>query len=102
MQTVFNNPTLWETSLKEIENTISSANFNTWFKETFLIKVDDGIAYIGVPNAFIKDWIVKKFYTTILKTLRDQESSVRSVDFIIAKIDKKKQDTKKERLVKES
>ncbi len=102
MISTFNNPTLWDESLKEIENSISSANFNTWFKETFLIKIDDGVVYIGVPNAFIKDWIAKKFYTTILKTLRDRETSIRSVDFIIAKIDKKKQENKKERTAKEN
>lgn len=102
MTTVFNHQTLWENSLKEIENTISSANFNTWFKETFLIKVDDGVAYIGVPNAFIKDWIVKKFYTTVLKTLREKEGAVRSIDFVIAKIDKRKPENKKDKLVKES
>jgi chromosomal replication initiator protein len=102
MTTTFNNQSLWENSLKEIENIISSANFNTWFKETFLIKVDDGVAYIGVPNAFIKDWIVKKFYTTVLKTLREQESAVRSIDFIIAKIDKRKPENKKEKTAKES
>ncbi len=102
MTTTFNNQTLWENSLKEIENIISSANFNTWFKETFLIKVDEGVAYIGVPNAFIKDWIAKKFYTAVLKTLREQEGAVRSIDFVIAKIDKRKPDTKKDKLVKES
>ena len=102
MTTTFNHQTLWENSLKEIENIISSANFNTWFKETLLIKVDDGVAYIGVPNAFIKDWIVKKFYTTVLKTLREQEAAVRSIDFIIAKIDKRKPENKKDKLVKES
>jgi chromosomal replication initiator protein len=102
MTTTFNNQALWENSLKEIENIISSANFNTWFKETFLIKVDDGVAYIGVPNAFIKDWIAKKFYTAVLKTLREQESAVRSIDFVIAKIDKRKPDNKKDKLIKES
>ncbi len=102
MISTFNNPTLWEDSLKEIENSISSANFNTWFKETFLIKFDDGVVYIGVPNAFIKDWIAKKFYTTILKTLRDKEGSIRSVDFIIAKIDKKRVENKKEKTAKEN
>jgi len=102
MTTTFNNQTLWEDSLKDIESAISSANFNTWFKETFLIKFDDGVAYIGVPNAFIKEWIVKKFYTTVLKTLRDKENGVRSLDFVIAKIDKRKPETKKERQTKEN
>lgn len=102
MTTTFNSSTLWEDSLKEIESSVSSANFNTWFKETFLIKVDGGVVYIGVPNAFIKEWLVKKFYTTVLKSLREKESSIRSVDFIIAKIDKKRTESKKEKLSKEA
>lgn len=102
MISTVNTINLWDDSLKEIESSISSANFNTWFKETFLIKIDDGVVYVGVPNAFIKDWIAKKFYTTILKTLRDKEGAIRSVDFIIAKIDKKKPENKKERTAKEN
>jgi chromosomal replication initiator protein len=102
MLSTVNSTNLWDDSLKEIENSISSANFNTWFKETFLIKIDDGVVYVGVPNAFIKDWIAKKFYTTVLKTLRDKESGVRSIDFVIAKIDKRKPENKKERTAKEN
>jgi chromosomal replication initiator protein len=102
MSTTYNNQSLWEDSLSEIENAVSSANFNTWFKETFLIKIDNGVVYIGVPNAFIKEWIIKKFYTTVLKTLRDKENSIRSIDFIIAKIDKKRPESKKDRITKEN
>ena len=61
---------LWEYILSQVELSISSANFNTWFKESFIVKIDDGIVYIGVPSQFFRDWYQKKFHQLLLKILR--------------------------------
>jgi chromosomal replication initiator protein len=87
-QTVLDNKTLWDNALSEMEVLVSRANFATWFKDTFIIKINDGVAIIGVPNAFAKDWLGNKFGKIILKTLRDQDDSIRSIDFSISTIDK--------------
>lgn len=86
--TTINNKTLWDNSLAEIENSISKANFSTWFKDTFILKINDGSVVIGVPNAFVKDWLVNKYSKVILKTLRDQDDDIKSVDFTVANIEK--------------
>lgn len=96
--TITDTKNLWENSLAEIEVLVSKANFATWFKDTFLIKINDGEAVIGVPNTFVKDWLSNKFYKTILKSLRDQNDEIRSVGFTVANIDKIK--AQKERVVK--
>ena len=89
---------LWENSLAEIELLVSKANFATWFKDTFLLKINDGEAVIGVPNTFVKDWLSNKFSKTILKTLRDQNDEIKSVGFTVASIDKLR--AQKEKFVK--
>ncbi len=89
---------LWENSLTEIEQLVSKANFATWFKDTFLIKINDGEAVIGVPNTFVKDWLSNKFSKTILKTLRDQSDEIKSVVFSVANIEKIR--AQKEKFVK--
>lgn len=89
------NKTLWDTSLAEIEVSVSRANFATWFKDTFILKINDGVAVIGVPNAFVKDWLSNKYGKIILKTLRDQSDEIKSVDFTVASIDKIKNQKRK-------
>lgn len=89
MNTIFDYKNIWEEALENLERQVSKANFNTWFKDTFIIKIDGGIAFIGVPNSFVKDWLKNKFQKDILKTLREVSDEIRSVDFIVSKNDKK-------------
>jgi chromosomal replication initiator protein len=98
MTTILDNQTLWDQFLIDIKSSVSDANFNTWFKETFLIKVDDGVAVIGVPNTFIKEWLINKFNHTILKSLREKNVNIKSISLVVTKIDKKIKETKKEKL----
>ena len=79
---------IWDDALEVLESKISKANFNTWFKDTFITKIDDGIVYIGVPNTFVRDWLNNKFHKDILKTLRDISNEVRSLEFNVSKYDK--------------
>lgn len=78
---------LWDNCLAEIELNISKANFNTWFKNTSIIKEDSGTLYIGVPNEFVKDWLYNKFHKLILKTIINHNEAVRGVEYIISKND---------------
>jgi len=76
---------LWENALVEIELSISKANFSTWFKDTHVVRVDDGVIYVGVPNQFVKDWLSTKYHKFILKTLRGFSESVRGLEYTITK-----------------
>ena len=79
------NKQLWDSTLIEIELSISKANFKTWFKETFVSKQEDGVIYISVPTEFVKGWLQDKFHRLILKTLRDLSDKVRSVEYTVSK-----------------
>ncbi len=81
---------LWETALNEIELAVSKANFNTWFKDTFIIKEEDGVVELGVPNLFVKDWLHKKYHSFILKTLRETAEHIRAVEYTISRTNNKK------------
>jgi len=80
---------LWDKCLTEIELNISKANFSTWFKNTSIIKNEGGIIQLGVPNEFVKDWLYNKFHKLILKTLINNNSEIRGVEYIINKQDPK-------------
>ncbi|HBH45872.1 MAG TPA: chromosomal replication initiator protein DnaA, partial [Candidatus Jacksonbacteria bacterium] len=59
---------IWQAVLGQLELVLSKANFTTWFKNTFVFKVDEdrGEITIGVPNAFTKSWMEKKYNEYIL------------------------------------
>ncbi len=76
---------MWQTALIEIETAVSQANFSTWFKETAIIKEQDGTVYLGVPNSFTQEWLQKKFHNAILRILRQMDERVRALEYVITK-----------------
>jgi chromosomal replication initiator protein len=83
---------LWEYVLTQVELSISSANFNTWFRNSFIVKIgEDGVIYIGVPSQFFKDWYLKKFHTLLLKIVRDVSYEFRNIEYLIVKDDRRKE-----------
>ena len=76
---------LWEYMLTQVELSISPANFNTWFRESSIVKIEDGIVYIGVPSQFFRDWYLKKFHTLLLKILRGVSYEFRNIEYQIVK-----------------
>src|SRR3989344_8663494 len=87
-----NTKQLWKNCLVEIEAGISKANFSTWFKNTSILKEDTGIIYIGVPNEFVRDWLMNKYHKLITKTIADTYENMRAVEYIITKTEVAKQE----------
>lgn len=77
--------TLWNTCLEDVKKEISAGHFNTWFKNTTVLKEEDGIVFIGVPNDFIKEWMVTKYQKLILKSLVSLADHIRGVEFTISR-----------------
>ena len=87
---------MWQTALIEIESAVSQANFSTWFKETGILREEEGVIYLGVPNSFTQEWLYKKFHNTILRILRQMNERVRALEYVITKEnDGKKDDLKR-------
>ncbi|HEY4479836.1 MAG TPA: chromosomal replication initiator protein DnaA [Candidatus Paceibacterota bacterium] len=89
---MIDNKKLWDSVLVEMEMNISKANFNTWFKETSVLKQEEGTIYLSVPNAFVKDWLINKFHKNILKALRTYGDNVRSIEYLVSKEGDKKRE----------
>ena len=81
---------LWEYILTQVELSISPANFNTWFRDSHIVKVEEGIIYVGVPSQFFKDWYTKKFHSLLLKIVRDISYEFRNVEYMIVKDERRK------------
>jgi len=61
---------VWQAALSELELTISKANFTTWLKKTWINTLSMSEANIGVPNAFTKEWLEKKYHKQIVTALK--------------------------------
>lgn len=76
---------LWDKTLLEIEGVIPKASFSTWFKETFILKQDEGVIYLGVPNQFTKEWLFNKYHKFILEYLRRGSESIRNIEYVVSR-----------------
>lgn len=72
---------LWDDTLVKIELVITPANFKTWFRDTYILTLEDGTVTLAVPSIFVKDWLQDKFQSMILKTLRELSTYVRSIEY---------------------
>lgn len=90
------NKKLWGSVLAEIELSISKANFSMWFKDTSINKQEEGTVFVGVPNVFVKDWLINKYHKNILKSLRSFGEHIRQVEYLVVKNEPKKEPASKE------
>lgn len=75
----------WRNALGELQITLSRANFETWFKNTFIFSYNKGVFTIGVPTFFVEDWLKKKYLKDISKALQKQvEDPIQVIKFKIA------------------
>lgn len=73
---------LWQSTLGELELTLSKAHFTTWFRNTFIAEYENGAVIIGVPNTFTKAWLEKKYHRDILEAIQNiTEQTIRQLEY---------------------
>lgn len=60
---------LWQEALAELKLQMPRATFETWFPQTQLLSIEDGVAVISVSNRFGRDWLEKRPPGRIRETL---------------------------------
>jgi len=63
---------LWRNILGELQITLSKANFETWFKNTFILDYKKNVFTVGVPTFFVEDWLKKKYIKEIESAIKKQ------------------------------
>lgn len=84
---------LWDSALTEIELAVSKANFSTWFWGSSILRIEEGVVYLSVPNAFVKDWLANKYHKFIMKSLRNLSENIRALEYIVLKDGSHKKET---------
>ncbi len=60
---------IWEAALGELELQVTKANYRTWLKDTVGLSYQEDQFVVGVPNTFAIEWLEKRLYHLIRKTL---------------------------------
>jgi chromosomal replication initiator protein len=76
--------TVWQTTLGELEVTLSKANFTTWFRSTRIISSVDGLVTIGVPHTFAKEWLQSKYHKEIMASLKQFYPDIQRIEYLVA------------------
>lgn len=90
MQEEMDTKKIWDKVLNDIELSISKPNFNTWFKDTYILKFENGVIYLSVQNNFVEEWLSSKFHNLILKSLRAISTNIHSLEYMITREDVRK------------
>jgi chromosomal replication initiator protein len=62
---------IWQTALGKLQIQVSKANYTTWLNDSQGLSCHDNIFVVGVPNVFVAEWLSKRLYPLVRKTLVD-------------------------------
>lgn len=80
---------VWRNVLAEIEQSISSSQFSTWFAGVELVSMDDGKIVIGVPNIFKLSQIQSRYSEVIKAAFEHNDIQVKEVKYDLISVSKK-------------
>lgn len=74
---------LWQSTLGEMEIQLTRANFSMWLKDSRPIEQKDNTLYVALPSSFAKTWVEDKYHKNILGIVRNMDTSVKKLEFVI-------------------
>lgn len=74
---------IWSAALGELELQVTQATFETWLRNTRLLKYKDGLFVIAVENGYAKDWLEHRLLATIKRTLVRLAGRTVGVKFVV-------------------
>ncbi len=74
---------IWNAVLGEIELNVSKAQFDTWIKDTYIVRMDEKEIVVCVPNSFTREWLSNKFHTLIADSVQTITGEVKTISYEI-------------------
>lgn len=74
---------IWKTVLGKLQIHVSRANYTTWLSSSQGLSYQDNVFVVGVPNVFVAEWLSKRFYPMVRKTLVDIVGDDAEVQFVV-------------------
>jgi len=74
---------VWSAALGELQLQMTQATFETWLRDSKLMKYEDGTFVIAVKNGYAKDWLENRLLATIKRTLARLADRTVDVRFVV-------------------
>jgi chromosomal replication initiator protein len=74
---------IWERALGKLQIQISKANYTTWLSNSHGLSCQDNNFVVSVPNVFVAEWLSKRLYPLVRKTLVDIMGKDVDVQFMV-------------------
>ena len=88
---MMNKEVIWDNFLNNIKNKISPLSFETWFKETKIHEINDGVIIIIVPMHIHKKHLTDNYLDIIIKIFNDITGTNFEIEFLLEEeLEKKK------------
>jgi len=74
---------IWERALGKLQIQVSKANYTTWLSNSQGLSCQDNIFVVSAPNIFVAEWLSKRLYPLVRKTLVDIMGKDVDVQFVV-------------------
>ena len=78
-----NSDQIWSAALGELQLQMTQATFDTWLRDSRLLKNEDNVLVIGVKSGYAKDWLENRLISTIKRTLARLTGRTVDVQFLV-------------------
>jgi chromosomal replication initiator protein len=62
---------IWRNALGKLQLQVSKANYATWLDDSQGLSCQDGTFVVGIANVFVAEWLSRRLYPLVRKTLAD-------------------------------
>ena len=73
----------WSEVLEVLKKTFGNDIYESWIKNTSLIKEFNHYIVLSAPTRFVRDWIVSRYADKILDIIKTFKKSIQRIEFII-------------------
>ena len=74
---------IWKRALENLQIQVSKANYTTWLSNSNGLNCQDNTLVVSVPNVFVAEWLSKRLYPLVRKTLVDITGKDIDVQFVV-------------------
>lgn len=72
---------LWETALGQLELQVTRPNFDTWFRHTKGLRLEDDLLVVGAPTDFAVEWLRSRMESLVSRTISRLLGAPTSISF---------------------
>jgi hypothetical protein len=76
--------TAWTKTLEALQQQVPIHTFASWLKDTLLVRVAENTAFILVSSPFAREYLERRLYQTIVRTLEQVLGHPVEVEFVVA------------------